>query len=431
MKRPAAMKRDTVTLPRPPAATRPPEPAPAPPPARRGVGTQAMALATSTGIAQILVAVIYVVAARDSAPAQYGLIVAAIALGVVAAGFLDFGTNTLWVRELATGRMSAEQFGARLLGKLLIAAVVCALWVLFCLVLGAPTALWMAAPVTFCLMLNQSMQVALRSARRAEVVALSILTDRLVAVGMFFLFLALGAISRDVLWAALSIGSLAAAAAGWLLTPAELRARFGRPFRVNPYTGSGYFGVSGLAVSAQSLDLPLLGLVGGAPAAGIYGAVNRWTQPLGLLAAAFASAAAPFIARCGSIGSAARSLRAGLWLPVGAVGLCGVIFVIAPVFVPFVLGDAYAGSVGVLRILCLVSAVSIISAPLLVGLQSLGRERYVGLAVAIVVIVQLALVAVFGSAFGAIGIAWVSLSAQLFLLTLLLLGVTHEYRRTR
>ena len=121
MKRPAAMKRDTVTVPGPPAAAHPPEPVPAQPPGRRGVGTQAMALAASTGIAQILVAVIYVVAARDSAPAQYGLIVAAIALGVVAAGFLDFGTNTLWVRELATGRMSAEQFGARLLGKLLIA----------------------------------------------------------------------------------------------------------------------------------------------------------------------------------------------------------------------------------------------------------------------------------------------------------------------
>ena len=97
------------------------------------------------------------------------------------------------------------------------------------------------------------------------------------------------------------------------------------------------------------------------------------------------------------------------------------IFVIARVFVPFVLGDAYAGSVNVLRVLCLISAVFIMSAPQLVGPQSLGGERYVGLAVAIVV-VQMALVAVLGSACGATGIVWASLSAQLFLLTLLLLG---------
>ncbi|TFD49819.1 lipopolysaccharide biosynthesis protein [Cryobacterium frigoriphilum] len=410
-----------------------PAPAQAQPqtPARRGVGTQALALAASTGSAQVLVAVIYVVAARDSSPAQYGLIVAAIAIGIVAAGFLDFGTNTLWVRELTTGRLTTRQFGARLLGKLIIAAVICLFGALAAVLIFPQTALWMAAPVTFCIMLNQSMQVALRGARRAEVVALSIVTDRLVAVGAFFVLIALGGTSRDVLWAALSIGSLAAAATGWLLTPVALRPRFGHPFRRSPYTGSRYFGVSGLAVSAQSLDLPLLGLVGGAPAAGIYGAVNRWTQPLGLLAAAFASAAAPFIARSGSVASAARALRAGVWLPVAALALCGVMFVIAPVFVPFVLGDAYAASVDVLRILCLVSAVSILSAPLLVGLQALGRERFAAAAVAVVVSAQLALVATLGSAFGATGIAWASLSAQLLLLTLLLLGVTHEYRRTR
>jgi O-antigen/teichoic acid export membrane protein len=149
--------------------------------------------------------------------------------------------------------------------------------------------------------------------------------------------------------------------------------------------------------------------------------VNRWTQPMTLLASAFSSAAAPFVARSENIAIAWRHLRKGIWMPIGAVLVSLCVFVFAPWAVPILLGDAYSGSAAVLRVLALVAIGSIVSQPALVVLQSLGRDRFVGFAMTAAVVIQLVLVGILGSLFGAIGAAWSSLSIQV-LLALLFLG---------
>ena len=65
---------------------------------------QALALALGSGAAQVLVAVLYILTARNMQPNEFGLVVTAIALGMAGAGFVDLGASSYWIRELASGR---------------------------------------------------------------------------------------------------------------------------------------------------------------------------------------------------------------------------------------------------------------------------------------------------------------------------------------
>jgi O-antigen/teichoic acid export membrane protein len=392
------------------------------------VGGQAVFLAVSTGVGQVLIALVYIFAARDSDPMTLGLAVAAIALGTSAAGFIDFGTNSHWVREIARGSMDAVELGKRLSGKLVAATALGALWAVVTTVLLPTTHLWIAAPVMVALLANQSSQVPLRADARGDRVAMVIVADKIVAAGVFFVLIVVGADPITVLWMAIVAGSLVAAGLGWILAAKDRRPVLAVSRRTNPWTDAGYFGLAGLANSAQALDLPLLSVVGGSAAAGLYGAVNRWTQPMSLLASAFASASAPFVARSKNIVAAWHHLRRGLWMPLAAIALSLLVFAGAPWIVPFLLGDAYAGSVDVLRILALVSIPSIIIQPVIVALQALGRDRYVAFAMSGAVIVQLLLVAVLGGMLGAWGAAIASLVTQVLLLVAFATAVWVEYR---
>lgn len=395
---------------------------------KRGVGTQAVFLAMSTGLAQVLVAVIYLFAARGSEPKELGLAIAAIALGTSAAGFIDFGTNSHWVREIARGRMDLIELGRRLGGKLAIASALGALWAAVTIAYAPSSHLWVAAPIMLALLANQTLQVPLRGVARGELVAIVIVADRAVAFLIFFALTLFGADPTTVLWIALTGGSLAAAVVGWALAAKDHRPMPAIHFKTNPWTDSGYFGVAGLANSAQALDLPLLSLVGGATSAGLYGAVSRWTQPMSLLATAFSSASAPFVARSRNILLAWEHLRRGLWMPLSAIGLSLFVFFCAPWIVPLLLGDSYVGSVDVLRILALVSIPSIICQPVVVALQALGRDRYVAFAMSGAVVLQLGLVAILGGVLGAFGAAIASLAVQVVLLIVFAAAILAEYR---
>jgi O-antigen/teichoic acid export membrane protein len=371
----------------------------------RGVGGQAVLIAGSTGVAQVVTAILYVLAARSADPADFGRVVAALAVGASAVGFLDFGTNGLWVRELARGKLSQRELSSRLFSKLVIAAAIG-------LVLGGGSALvfpgssyWMAAPVGFALLLNQTAQVPLRGMARADIVAVSILTDRAVALITLLLLTFTGAQAFSVLWIALTVGSLGAAAVGTMLTPKFAQARLAFWSRVNPWRDAGYYGLTTLAVSAQALDLPLLAATGGAASAGVYGAVSRWTQPMGLLASAFSSASAPFVARSKSWREALSHIRKGLWLLGLAVLGCLVCVVIAPLVVSILIGSQYEQSAVILQILALSTIPAILNQPLSVILQSMGHDRLVSFVMVGSVGLQLSAVAIAAPAYGAVGAA--------------------------
>jgi O-antigen/teichoic acid export membrane protein len=396
---------------------------------RRSIGHQAVFLAGSTGLAQILLAVIYVLAARGSDPRSLGLIITAIALGTTAAGFVDFGTNSLWAREIARRRLNPAELGARVWGKLLAASVLGCAWVLVTLVAFPLSHIWPAGIVMVALLANQTMQVSLRGAARGELVSAVILVDRAVAILLFLGLLSSGVSVMTALWLSISVGSASAAVLGYTLTKKGTRPALTVTPRRNPWSGARNFGLAGVANSAQTLDLPLLTLVGGPVASGLYGAVSRWTQPMSLLATAFASASAPFAANAGTMRGALASLRRGLWMPVAAIVLALTVFALSPWIVDLLLGQTYEGSAAVLRILALVSVASIISQPLVVALQSLRHDGFVAAALSLSVLVQLGLVTAFARHEGALGAALASLIVQALLLCALLIKVAIEYRR--
>ncbi|MCM3521967.1 lipopolysaccharide biosynthesis protein [Curtobacterium sp. P97] len=397
-------------------------------PRERPLAHQALLLAAATGTAQVLVAVLYLLAARGVEPAEFGATVSAIALGTAAAGFIDFGTNNHWTRELARKAMPDQLFEDRLFSKLVYTITAAGGWALLCLLFLPQSHVWLAGPITAALVINQAYQVRLRSAARGELVALVILCDR-VAATMLFAGMSLAGVDAPVaLWAALTAGSLAAAVIARRL--GGVRKGGIRPRLTNPWSGAHFFGLGVVANSAQALDLTILSAVAGSTAAGVYGAVNRWTQPMALLAAAFSSALAPYAARSSTLSEAWGQLRRALWMPLGAIGVSIAVFFAAPFVVDLLLGRAYEDSSATLQVLALVVIPSIICQPLVVILQSFKRDRFVAGVMITAALGQLMLVLVLGGSSGALGAAQAALAAQIFILLALVGGTIHLGRST-
>jgi O-antigen/teichoic acid export membrane protein len=152
---------------------------------------------------------------------------------------------------------------------------------------------------------------------------------------------------------------------------------------------------------------------------------------MSLLASAFASASAPFVARSKHIVDAWQHLRKGIWMPCCAIVLALMVFILAPQIVSILLGDSYEGSSAVLRVLALLTIPSIVSQPLFIALQSSGRDRYVAWVSIGATIAQLGLVALLGQVLGAIGAAVASLVAQCGILVAFSAGIWVQVRQIR
>lgn len=379
--------------------------------ARRSVGVQAVLLVGGTAIAQVTTALIYLVGARSVSPSDFGAIVSGIALGTAGVGFFDFGSNSLWVRELANGRMSIAELRARASSKVLVAIAVAGAWAVLSVFVLPGQTLWTAAPVALSVLVGQTVQVILRARARIEIVAASVVVDRLVAGILMVLLLVAGVPVGWWMWAMLTAGSIVGATFCWFLTDAPDRLRPLLRWR-NPWRGSHYYGLSSLAVTGQSLDVPILAALGGSSAAGFYGAVNRWVQPLSMLANSFASVSIPYVARAADLREGWSHARKAAWLIIlaliGAVGL----IVAAPWAVSLLLGPEYQSSVGVLQVLAAAAIPGILNQPLATFMQAMRFDRIVSAIVAVAVGIQLALVALLASPLGAMGAALSLLVAQ-------------------
>ncbi|WP_334172076.1 lipopolysaccharide biosynthesis protein [Sinomonas sp.] len=355
----------------------------------------------------------------------------AIAIATAGMGFIDFGTNSHWVREISRGLMDPDELGRRLTSKIICTLAIGIIWAAITSFVAPGSGLWTASPVMLGLMVNQTSQVALRAAKRGDLVSITIVADKLVAFLAFLALWASGSPSPEALWISLTCGSFTASILGWMLVERRHRPVIRIGSGSNPWRGAGYYGVSSLANSAQTLDLPVLSIVAGPAAAGLFAAVNRWTQPMSLLASAFSAASAPFVSRSADVVEAWRHVRQAAWMPLCAIGLSAGVALAAPILVPVLLGNGYLGSVDNLRILALVAIFSIMSQPLTVVLQSLGHDRFVGTWMGIAVLTQLALVVVLGFWFGSLGAAYASLAIQILLFGALVARVSREYRDVR
>jgi len=360
-----------------------------------------MALVVGNGTAQLLVAAMYVLTARSMHPDEFGSIVTVIALGVVGAGFADLGANSYWIRELASRRLTQDELNVRVWTRFLVvlaAAVGVAVAAFFVSPMFIFTGVFLVSTSTV-----QTVLVPLRAAQRSESVGWLIVFGRAVAIAIFLVQTAAGVRPGLALLTSLPLGNLALVMCAYAVTSAPNRLGFCvRPWG-NPWSGTKWFAVFTIGTSASKLDLPIVAALSGPGAAGIYGAVNRWTQPLAVAVAGFTSAAAPFIAaETRLIKLRAQLLRAS-WILVLTIALCLGVLATAPWLVTSLLGADFSDSAPVLQLLVMAIILNTFSQPLLVALQSRHFDHLTAVITALTVVVQLSITVVLSPRLGALG----------------------------
>ena len=305
----------------------------------------------------------------------------------------------------------------------MVAAVYAAICIPFAPALTGAAAIFLSGLVF------QSILVPLRAEKRGGQIAMLLLVERIVAFATFALLVFFEASLAWGLWLSLVVGTSAASTAAWFSIATWGRPRFWRVKGSNPWTGARYYGISAVALSGQQLDLPALAFVGGSSAAGLYGAVNRWTQPMGLFASAFSSASVPFVASAKDLRSALRHVSKSAWLLLVAVLVSGLMAWAAPRIVTVLLGDAFESSATVLRLLALGTIPAILNQPMATALQARGHDRAVALTFSVSVAAQLILVGSLGHAYGAVGAGLAFCALQTILSASLVTVLLRAFRR--
>lgn len=395
--------------------------------ALRTLNIQVLTLAAGSALAQITGAAIYIFTARSMRPEDYGSVITAIGLGIACAGFLDLGTNGYWIRELASSRISLKELGPRISTRIMIVVSVgCSIALAAAFVSPA------FVPTGFILITtsaSQLAQVPLKAARRSEKVGWLIALGRVLAIAIFFGQISIGFDPGTALWTSLALGDLALAILAMAVTPKGHRPRFCVVPISNPWTGSRWYAINSLSLSAQPLDLPLLAAISGPVAAGIYGGVNRWTQPLLATIGAFNAAAAPFIAAETRLEKLKPQLVRASWVLILAASMSVAVIILAPWMVPFLLGQAYDDSVPILRLMALSMMLNTITSPLLVAMQSRNLDHLAALIVAIAIATHLLTIATLAPAFGALAAGLGALATQVVALIGAVGGLMVIHRR--
>lgn len=359
---------------------------------------QAIALALGTGVAQVLVAVIYILTARAMLPTDFGVIATAMALGAVGAAVLDFGSNSYWIRELASGRMTRDQLNPKVATRFLLACIAATLVIVVASVTDARFA------ATGTLLLSTTFVtvflVPLRAARRAELVGTLTVMNRAVSIMAFFLLRWLGVDAGQALWISIALGDLALT--GYLGISDRSELRLGPRKLSNPWAGAKWYSLSTLSVSAQQMDLPILTACGGAGAAGIYGGVARWIQPMILATGSFTAAIAPFLAAQTNLRSARSQVLRASWMLIVTILISVGVIIAAPWLVHTLLGPEYAGATAVLQWLAGAMILNAIAQPLIATLMARQFDHVAAVIMLAAVGAQLATVAALAPTLGAV-----------------------------
>lgn len=359
---------------------------------------QAVALALGSGAAQVLVAVIYILTARAMQPEDFGVIATAMALGAVGAAVLDFGSNSYWIRELASGRMTRDQLNPKIATRILFACLAATLVV----VVASATDPRLVA--TGVLLLSTTavtvLLVPLRAARRAELVGLLTAMNRAVSIIAFFLLRWLGVDAGHALWISIALGDLALVGYLGISERSQLKP-FSRRLS-NPWSGTKWYSLTALSVSAQQMDLPILTTFAGASAAGIYGGVARWIQPMILATGSFSAAIAPFLAAQADLRAARSQVLRASWMLIVTILISVGVIVIAPWLVHTLLGPEYIGATAALQWLAGAMILNAIAQPLIATLMARQFDHVAAVIMLAAVGAQLATVAALAPTLGAV-----------------------------
>ena len=377
----------------------------------RSLNFQSLALVLGSGIGQIFTAGLYILTARAMSPVEFGPVVTAVAMGGVGAALLDCGSGPYWVRELASRRIAQDELNSRASARFVIALVLAAVVVIVAL-LVAP--LFVATGVLMITMsTGQTLLVPLRGAMRAETVAWLVASSRAMSLVFYFGQVALGVTPGLALWTSLALGDLVLAFCAYVVTPAAHRLIFRVNSVRNPWAGARWYAVGTVGTSAALLELPIVAALAGPGEAGIFGGVNRWIQPMSIASAAFASAAAPFLAAATRIVELRGQLLRASWSLFMTIAYGVTLFLMAPRLVAWLLGDSYSESAKVLQLLALAALLNTLNQPLTVALQARRLDHVAAALIALTAATQLIVVSLLAPSLGALGAGIGGLVAQI------------------
>jgi O-antigen/teichoic acid export membrane protein len=395
----------------------------------RTSATLILLLGRFSGLA--LLSLTFVLAARELGPAAFGPIAAVAGATNLLLAFADAGLNSVSIRALARTPDDVSEFGRTLPVKLGISIFLTLSWTVVCLTASSfnssaivflPFALFISGRLVL-----ETLLVPIAARNRMGALSLYGLVERALALVVTAILLMVG-----LKGLALTIGLTA----GNMLTLALVVFREGSPVPLRaPKRGdflsmiraSRSFWAVSLVSQAMGLDATIVTLLAGGEAGGIYGAASRIIGPIGVAASAYAFViftSVSSIASSNSVGQHAvvisRSLRrlalAGFVLSIFCI-------LLAPLVVSIALGDAYGGSVSILRVVVLAAALNMINAPMAAALQALGQEAQVARSIAIGVGVGLCGVAL-GATWGPLEAAGGVVLAQV----LIVIGLVRSWR---
>nr|WP_279432479.1 oligosaccharide flippase family protein [Labedella endophytica] len=386
-------------------------------------------------IAALLQAAMLALVARSVLPEQFGLLSALLGVATFAQTASDLGIATFVLRERAREPDSpAVAAGLRvnqwtslalaITSVFLIAGGALLIDPLFWFML--PLAVWAAAER------NADTRVGLAVADgRAAISVINLVVRRASALVVFAALTLLGL--HGVLAYSIAVALAGLGSAVWanyyvrrhisaLPSSMRLAIRSARPFWFNS-----------AAMQARNFDATIVGLAGGAVAAGLYSAASRLTVPLQILPTSMATVVVPASIRAVRDGLSLRPLARSLVATTGLmVAFSAALILVVPLLLPAILGDAYQGSVPVIQIVVAFLPFSAVSSLLTALLQGLGDGVLVAAIAVSVTLVCLALVligtTVAGPAGAAVGLG-VSFGLQSVLLGLRVRPVVRRARR--
>jgi O-antigen/teichoic acid export membrane protein len=404
---------------------------------RRRLAIDAAFSTLSLAVAQVLSGLLYILVARHSSPSAYAAAMGAVGIALVLSCIFDFGTNSLIVRQGASGIMPPTDFARRYVAKSSVLVTLAAGCVIASRGLGisnGQSKFTLIGSLSAAVALSQMTVAPLRARSWMGRVAVVTVADKAVASTIALALLFFKALQSGHLWLCILSGSTTSLVIALAMWPHEyktaLRIALARPRSslLNPWQHSFHLGLSSVVISLQSLDTALVALSAGPHAAGTFAAVNRWVYPLSLIASGYTQATYPHIARARDHRSAMRILLHGWWLI--PIACAGVVFVVvaAPILIKVILGSGYAGSVAVLRILMIGLVPCLLNQPLYTFLAARHRERWSSSAFLTAIPLQLTLLWVGARTWGAAGAALGFAIAQILLLVVL---ITMVWRSSR
>lgn len=345
---------------------------------RRRSVFNSLALVAGQGLAQLASAVTFLILARVLGLEAFGSLATLYGVALFLSILIEFGSSSYTTRGLSVpGGLAGfpSHYRSR---NLLTATAVFLSFLTACIFPGQPV-IHVALALAFVTAHQRYLTAPVRAALHMGRLAIITAFEKVVVLVVTYLLASFGALNETsffLLCLISAVGGCCVLRCSWSGRYVVLVKRSGGPKFSNPYSGLRHLGLSSVAVGLQSLDSAAIAATAGPGAAGVYAAVGRWTQPLGLMTQAVTQSAYSEMAGKKAHCQAFATLKVNL----GLLSLASIplitVFIFAEKLTLFLLGPEYAASTGVLRLLVGAVLFGVVNSPFAALLQARGDEAF-------------------------------------------------------